>query len=303
VQTIKVCAFFAIFDLLMIIEYKTIELFDKMLFEKVILTPPFKKPNPMPNEACFLYIIEGEYNSISEKELLRIKAEESVLMKCGNYLSQMFGSKTSKRYEAVAVHFYPEILKKVYDNKIPDFLKTPKKYSDNIGMEKIKSELLISKYIEGILFYFENPLLVNEEILILKLKEIILLLNQTKKAPAIHTILSNLFNPATYSFREIVNAHIYSNLTLLELSELTNMSLSTFKRKFKKVYNNSPAAYIKNKKLNKAKELLAVSNLRMSDIAYDCGFNDVAHFSKSYKQKFSTSPSSYKLTLLNKSLN
>jgi len=286
----------------MIIEYKTIELFGKMLFEKVILTPPFKKPNPMPNEACFLYIIEGEYNSISEKEQLRIKAEESVLMKCGNYLSQMFASKTSKTYQAVAVHFYPEILKKVYENKIPDFLKAKKENFADTGMKKINSELLINKYIEGILFYFENPSLVNEEILILKLKEIILLLNQTKNAPAIHSILSNLFNPTTYTFREIVNSHIYSNLTLSELSELTNMSLSTFKREFKKVYKSSPAAYIKDKKLVKSKELLSLSELRMTDIAYECGFNDVAHFSKSFKQKYSLSPSEYKLTHLNKSL-
>jgi AraC family transcriptional regulator, exoenzyme S synthesis regulatory protein ExsA len=286
----------------MIIEYKTIELFGKMLFEKVILTPPFKKPNPMPNEACFLYIIEGEYNSISEKEQLRIKAEESVLMKCGNYLSQMFTSKSSKTYQAVAVHFYPEILKKVYENKVPDFLKTKKENSDNIGMEKINSDLLINKYIEGILFYFENPSLINEEILILKLKEIILLLNQTKNAPAIHSILSNLFNPTTYTFREVINSHLYSNLSLSELSELTNMSLSTFKREFKKVYKCSPATYIRDKKLIKAKELLSLLNLRMTDIAFECGFNDVVHFSKSFKQKYGLSPSTYRLTHLNKSL-
>ena len=286
----------------MIIEYKTIELFGKMLFEKVILIPPFKKKNPMPNEACFLYIMDGEYNSISEKEQLRIKAEESVLMKCGNYLSQMHASKTSKKYEAVAVHFYPDILKKVYDNSVPNFLKTSVENSEQTGMEKINSELLISKYIEGILFYFENPSLVNEEILILKLREIILLLNQTKNAPAIHAILSNLFNPTTYTFREIIDAHIYSNITISELSELTNMSLSTFKREFKKTYNNSPAVYIKDKKLTKAKELVSASTLRMSDVAFDCGFNDMAHFSKSFKQKYGVSPSTFRLTQLNKSL-
>ncbi|HED38107.1 MAG TPA: AraC family transcriptional regulator [Ignavibacteria bacterium] len=286
----------------MIVEYKTIELFGKMLFEKVILIPPFKKKNPMPNEACFLYIMDGEYNSISEKEQLRIKADEAVLMKCGSYLSQMYTSKTSKRYEAVAVHFYPDILKKVYDNKLPNFLKTEKGNSELTGMGKINSDLLISKYIESILLYFENPSLVDEEILILKLKEIILLLNQTKNAPVIHSILSNLFNPTTYSFREIIDAHIYSTISLSELSELTNMSLSTFKREFKKIYNNSPAVYIKDKKLTKAKELLSVSKLRVSDVTFDSGFNNVAHFSKSFKQKFGITPSNYQLTHLNKPL-
>jgi AraC family transcriptional regulator, exoenzyme S synthesis regulatory protein ExsA len=280
----------------MIIEYKTIELFGKMLFEKVILIPPFKKTNPMANEACFLYIMDGEYNSISEKEQLRIKTDESVLMKCGNYLSQMYTSKTSKRYEAVAVHFYPDILKKVYENKVPDFLKIQNKDDEQIGMGKINSDLLVNKYIEGILFYFENPSLVNEEILILKLKEIILLLNQTKNAPAIQAILSNLFNPTTYTFREIVNAHAYSTISLSELAQLTNMSLSSFKREFNKIYNTSPASYFKEMKLLKAAERLSVSEVRLSDVAFDCGFNNLSHFSKAFKQKFGVSPSDYNLS-------
>jgi AraC family transcriptional regulator, exoenzyme S synthesis regulatory protein ExsA len=279
----------------MVIEYKTIELFGKMLFEKVILIPPFKKTNPMANEACFLYIMEGEYNSISEKDQLRIQADESVLMKCGNYLSQMYTSKTSKRYEAVAVHFYPDILKKVYENKVPDFLKIKNK-DVGVGMGKINSDLLVNKYVEGILFYFENPSLVNEEILILKLKEIILLLNQTKNAPAIQAILSNLFNPTTYTFREIVNAHAYSTISLSELAQLTNMSLSSFKREFNKIYNTSPASYFKEMKLLKAAERLSVSEVRLSDVAFDCGFNNLSHFSKAFKQKFGVSPSDYNLS-------
>lgn len=272
-----------------------------MLFEKVILIPPFKKTNPMPNEACFLYIMDGEYNSISEKEQLRIKAEESVLMKCGNYLSQMYASQTSKKYEAVAVHFYPDILKKVYDNKVPDFLKSKKENPEQTGMEKINNEVLISKYIEGILFYFENPSLVNEEILILKLKEIILLLNQTKNAPAIHTILSNLFNPTSYSFRDIIEAHHFSNITLDELAQLTNQSLSTLKREFKKIYKTSPATYLRDKKLEKSIELLS-TNMRTTDIAYDCGFSNVSHYSKTFKHRYGVSPSTYKLTHFDKSL-
>lgn len=43
----------------MILEHKEYELFGKMIFEKVILTPPFQKSNTMPEEACFFYVIDG----------------------------------------------------------------------------------------------------------------------------------------------------------------------------------------------------------------------------------------------------
>ncbi|OUS01029.1 hypothetical protein A9Q86_09810 [Flavobacteriales bacterium 33_180_T64] len=285
----------------MIIDYKTIDLFGKLLFETIILEPPYKKPNLMPNEACFLYILKGEYDSISETEKLRIEAEESILMKCGNYTSNMLPSKSSDKYQALAIHFFPEILLKIYKNKLPNFLKD--KLPSAVSMSKLNSDILIRKYIEGILFYFENPNLVNEEILILKLKEIILLLNQTTNAPAIRAILSNLFNPTSYSFREIIESHYYSNITLDQLAQLTNQSLSTFKREFKKTYNTTPASYLREKKIEKSVELLGSTDLRTTDIAYECGFADVSHYSKTFKLHYGVSPTSYKMTHFSKSLN
>lgn len=282
------------------LDYRKIDLFGKMLFEKAVIKPPFKKTNLLSEEACFLYIIEGAYNAVSEKEQLRVKAREAVLLKCGNYLSQIFPSEDAGQYQAVAVHFYPDILKKIFD-KVPEFLKETIAAPES-GMGKLNSDVIIHKYIDSILFYFDNPELVNEEILILKLKEIILLLNQTKNAPAIRAILSNLFNPTSYSFREVINAHLFSNITINELAQLTNRSLSSFKREFTKIYQEAPATYIREKKLEKAAELMVSTELRTTEIAYDCGFSDVAHFSKTFKQKFGIPPSIYKLNQIAKSL-
>ncbi|AXT54485.1 helix-turn-helix transcriptional regulator [Aquimarina sp. MMG015] len=285
----------------MVQDYKTIDLFGKLLFETIILKPPYKKPNLMPNEACFLYILKGEYDSISETERLKIEAQESLLMKCGNYTCNMRSSEVSDTYQALAVHFYPDILMKIYEDKLPDFL--TQKLPLDIGMSKLNSDILIRKYIEGILFYFQNPDLVTEEILILKLKEIILLLNQTTNAPAIRSILSNLFSPSSYSLREIVKAHYYENISLEELAILNNQSLSSFKREFRKIYNSSPATYLREKKLEKSIQLLVSTDLRTTDIAYECGFTNASHFSKTFKNKYGISPTFYKLTHLDKPLN
>lgn len=283
------------------IDCKTIELFGKMLFEKATLKPPFKQPYLMENQACFVYIMEGEYSTVSETQKLEASPEESVLMKCGSYIPTITKSKDSDKYQAVAVHFYPEVLLKIYDNKLPGFLK--RNEESETGMTKLNSDILIKKYIDGLLFYFDNPNLVNEEILILKLKEIILLLNQTKNAPAIRAILANLFNPVSYSFREIVEAHFYSNVTQEDLAQLTSMSLSTFKREFKKIYKDSPASFLRKKKLEKSVELLSFTELRATEIAYECGFTNISHFSRSFKDVYGVSPTQYKLTRFGKSLN
>ena len=141
------------------------------------------------------------------------------------------------------------------------------------------------------------PLLINGLILILKLKEIILLLSQTQNAETIQVILSQLFSPAAYSFKQIIEANIFLQVGVEDLALKTNLSVSTFKREFAKLYNDSPANYIKTQRLEKAAELLIASDERITDIAFDCGFNDLANFTKSFHDKYSITPTNYRLKL------
>ncbi len=283
----------------MVLEHQSLELYGQMLFEKAVVKTPFKKPYPMPNEACFLYVLEGENNSFSEQEEVRTIEGESVLMKCGHYLTQAFSRKKEGRYHAIAVHFYPEMLKKIYDNDLPSFLKK-NNFTFYSNMVKLKASTLIKKYIESLLFYFENPQLVTEDILVLKLKEIILLLLQTENSPKVIEILTNLFSPKTFSFKEIIEAHIFSSISISELAQLTHHSLSSFKREFKKIYNDTPANYIRNRRIEKGAKMLLLSDDPISHIAYDCCFQDIAHFSKSFKAKYGQSPSAYRLAFKDK---
>ncbi len=279
----------------MIIEHRTINLFGKKVFEKAVVTPPFKNLNPLPNEACFLYVLEGGNNSYSEEEHIVLHQDEAVLMKCGNYMYDGIADNTTGRCGIIAIHFHPEVLEKIYKKEIPAFLKKKEPFPFRANMVAVKSEILINKYIESLLFYFENPSLVNEELLILKFKEIILLLLNTNDASAIIEIMHNLFSPKSFSLKQMVEAHIFSPITIPDLAQLTNNSLSSFKREFKKIYHDSPANYLKIRRLEKAAELLIVSNESVSSIAYDCQFNDIAHFSNSFKTKYDCSPTQYRL--------
>lgn len=284
----------------MVLEHKTLDLFGKMLFEKAVIRPPFRKPNPMPEEACFLYILNGAASTVSSVEYTRVNEKEALLMKCDSYSIRMLPSRTTGNYEAVAVHFYPEVLKKVFSRDFPAFLKPNLKKLPENSMVKLKVDILLEKYFDSILFYFANPEIVSEELLLLKLRELFLLLDNTSNAPGIREILSNLFTPRIFGFKEIVEAHLYSNLTLEELAEVANLSMSSFKREFRKIYRDSPGKYIRNKKLIKAAEMLQVSDRNISEVAFDCGFNDLANFSVAFKEKYGSPPSAYRIARVDK---
>tara|TARA_R110002051_G_scaffold290773_1_gene354421 strand:- start:51496 stop:52350 length:855 start_codon:yes stop_codon:yes gene_type:complete len=283
----------------MILERKQYKLFEKTVFEKLTIKAPFKIPNPMPEEACFLYMLQGQINYKTENHNVSIPQNDAVLLKCGNYFSQIKDDKSVSQHQIIIIHFNLKILKSIYTSDLPKIFQVPGFIDDKIDLSVLNNEFLIQKYIENLLFYFDNPTLVNEDILVLKFKEIILLLCQTKNALTIQHIFSQLVSPTSFTFKETIESNIYSNFGLAEFANLTSLSLSSFKREFKKNYNVTPASYIRNRKLEKAAELLMLSEERITDIAFDCGFNDLANFSHLFAEKHNCSPSTYRLNQKN----
>lgn len=281
----------------MVTDYKKIDLFGKTLMQKVAIKTPFQFDFPVSDYACFLFSLEGDIQFHVDEEQIDIPRNYSVLLNCLNTGKKITNSNSNNSNEIIVISFHTDILKKIYDRELPFVLQKPKNNVTNQSNEKINNDFLIRKYIEGLLFYFENPSLVNDEILILKLKEIILLLSQTQNAETIQVILSQLFSPTIYTFKQIIEANLFLQVSIEDLAQKTNLSISSFKREFTKLYNASPANYIKTKRLENAAELLSFSDKRITDIAFDCGFNDLANFTKSFHDKYKMTPTNYRLNL------
>jgi len=284
----------------MLSEHRQYELHGKTLLEVLTLKPPFTHQMAAAENACFHYMLESELQYKIDDKQLKVANEESVVLNCRTVGNTMRSISAASQNKLVIVHFHPDILKRIYDKELPLLLQKPKNAVTNKTSERINNDFLIQKYIEGLLFYFDNPTLVNDDILTLKLKEIIILLSQTTNAGAIQMILSQLFSPAIYSFKQIIEANLFADITLDELADYCNLSLSSFKREFAKHYSDTPANYIKTKRLEKAAELLTVSDMRITDIAFESGFNELANFTKSFHAKYGLTPSNYRLNQIAK---
>ncbi len=278
----------------MINDYIKLDLFEKTVLQKIVLPLPFQHDFPVNEQACFLFVRKGMLQyQLNNDYQIDIPSNYSLLLNCLESGNQIHNP--DKDCEIIIVTLHADILKKIYNNELPSVLRYPQSIISNKSNEKIDNDFLIQKYVESLLFYLENPSLVNEDILILKLKEIILLLTQTKHAQSVKIILSQLFSPTTYTFKQIIEANLFSQMKVEELSQQTNLSISSFKREFVKLYNDTPANYIKIRKLEKAAELLLISDERISDIAFSCGFNDLSNFTKSFHEKYQTTPTNYRL--------
>jgi len=275
----------------MIIDRKHFDINNKCAIEKLIIKPPIKLDAVFQDEACFTYLKEGELSLTSPTDNLSIQTEESVLLKCGNYFTNAIQKHPTKTCEVYAVHLYPDILKELYKNEFPNFIKSD---AHKPYIKKIEKQGVITHFIQNLDFYFQNPNLVTDDLLKLKIKELILLLLQTDKAENIITLFSHLFNPRQANIFEAVQAHLYSAISVADLAKLTGRSLSAFKRDFETQFNDTPANFIKEKKLEKALDLLQSTELSVSEVCYEVGFQDTSHFTKTFKQKYNQTPSEYR---------
>ena len=97
---------------------------------------------------------------------------------------------------------------------------------------------------------------------------------------------------------DVVRRYIQSNytrsLTVAALAERAGMSRGHFLRQFKARFDTSPIAYQIQLRLQAARVLLQTTDLRCHEIAARVGYDDVYHFSRSFKQACGQSPTAFR---------
>ena len=84
-----------------------------------------------------------------------------------------------------------------------------------------------------------------------------------------------------------------SELSVEELSRELGMSRVHLYKKLIHITGKSPVEFIRTLRLKRAAQLLRESQMNISEIAYEVGFNNPKYFSKYFKDEFGMLPSAY----------
>lgn len=93
---------------------------------------------------------------------------------------------------------------------------------------------------------------------------------------------------------EFIHNNYFKNITIDDIAESANISRSECFRCFKKMINTKPFTYLTDFRLEKSVQLLAETDIPVSDICYSCGFNHSSYYGKLFREKFGISPSAYR---------
>ncbi|MEM9546529.1 MAG: AraC family transcriptional regulator [Bacteroidota bacterium] len=91
-----------------------------------------------------------------------------------------------------------------------------------------------------------------------------------------------------------IDAHFKEDINIEKVESISHYSYRNINRIFEALHHETIGKYIKRLRLEKAAQYLKYSELGISDIGFEVGFEDRAAFSKAFKKKYGYSPSAFR---------
>ncbi len=275
---------------------KTITLPDdlNLSFSKSIATYDYQsvteisKQQILLNKNTFSFLQEGTKEVFFDNSAYAIDNSQFLLMKSGHCLMTEKLSKDSANYSSVLFFFS--------DEEVFKFLRKFKLEASNSkklhSTHSFNYDSFIKRFVESLLDISKLSKSIQENILKTKLEEILLYLIDLQGLTFIHSLINNSDNQNQKFIQTIENNRL-NKLTIKELSFLSNMSMSTFKREFEKNFNSSPSKWFQDKRLEHSAYLLKNESKRPSDIFEEIGYENLSNFIQAFRSKFGVTPKQY----------
>jgi AraC family transcriptional regulator len=94
--------------------------------------------------------------------------------------------------------------------------------------------------------------------------------------------------------KSFIEDKLDSSIRATDLAGVVQLSTSHFCRAFRKTFGESPLAYIRKRRIQRAQELMLTSRLRLSQVALECGMCDQAHLSRVFRRIVGINPNAWR---------
>jgi AraC-like DNA-binding protein len=149
---------------------------------------------------------------------------------------------------------------------------------------------LLSQAIESLQPYLDDSLSYGEHLMKTKLHEILLNVLENDSCGQLHAALAAAVSAPKAQLRHFMQSNFTRPLSVAEFARLSCRSPRQFGRDFRMVFNQTPAAWILDKRLEFAHHLLCASPLTLTEICYSSGFCSYSHFIQQFRRKYAITP-------------
>lgn len=236
------------------------------------------------HQNTFSFLLEGTKEVIFEDSWQSIDPAKFLLMKAGHCLMTEKLSK-SENYRSVLLFFTNERIHQF----IQKYEVVQSKRNDYPSMYAFSYDDFIRRFVHSLLDIASLSNEAQQHLLVVKLDEILWYLAEIYGKEMLYALVHTT-DDNTQKFTQMIESNMFRKSTLEELAFLCNMSVSTFKRTFKKHYGESPMRWFQHKRLEQAHHLLRVEKKTASEIYLEVGYESLSSFIQAYKVKYGHTP-------------
>lgn len=93
---------------------------------------------------------------------------------------------------------------------------------------------------------------------------------------------------------DYIHNNYEGKITIQLLAMQSSLSIGVFCRYFKQLSGNTPMNYLSRYRIIKCCELLINSDLKVTDIAFKCGYNNLSYFNREFQKYMKSTPTQYR---------
>ncbi|TWV96856.1 helix-turn-helix domain-containing protein [Chitinophaga pinensis] len=241
----------------------------------------------------FSFLVEGEKSVFYAEKHAVIDNTQFVLLSAGNCIMSEKKISADGFYKSVVLTFEPAVLTRF-------FLKYPHLCveKDHKGQTEepflvFRTDSFLQNFVQSLCLMAASDKPLPIDLRILKFEELLLYMSDRYPQQLLRLRANVNSNEEEAVIRRSAESNLYNNVTIEELAFLCNMSLSTYKRKFQKIYGTSPTRWFLQKRMEQAVGMLLVQREKPSEIYHKLGYENHSSFTQSFKQVYGLTPSEY----------
>lgn len=230
------------------------------------------------------FVIEGHQRiEAYEGEILSVQKGEIAIIKKGLYtITDMIAE--NGPFEVCLLFFSDEILREVL--KLHDSRQRP----EQSAFFKLQAPEYLHHFWKSVEQVHSSLLNTSPTFFDIKAWELFSALISHDESGKTEQKLRGLLQAKSRGLHSFMEENFDKSLSIEDFAYLTGRSPASFRREFKLKFGTSPRKWIIRQRLDKAADLLQKSNMSVSEVAQEVGYESTSHFIKGFKKQFGHTP-------------
>ena len=167
------------------------------LLERQVFRTPFEPTKAAGEAVTFLHMVNGAGMLHTPSGPQPMAPSDSAILTRGGDCRVEWSRNADRAPHAVLlVHFHPEVLLAAYRGMVPEMFRLAPAF-ESVPINRIPLDRHVANYIESLEFYFRQSALMSDELMLLKMKELLCLLVHSEQASKVKAVIGDCFNRAT----------------------------------------------------------------------------------------------------------